>query len=90
MPLTEKDVANIDMVARMIRAAGRTVAGYDPDQLGRLQALHAQIDRAMVTAIAGQRRAGVTWAAIGAELGVTKEAVIQKWGPLVARYEADE
>jgi hypothetical protein len=76
-------VANLDMVGRMIDAAGRTAAGYDPDQLARLAGLHDRIDAAMVVAIAGQRAAGVTWSSIGEALGVTKQAVIQLYGPKV-------
>lgn len=83
MPRTEKDPANLDMIGRMIDAAGRTVAGYDPDQLARLAALRGRIDAAMVTAIAGQRAAGIYWSSIGDALGVTKEAVIMRYGALV-------
>jgi hypothetical protein len=81
MPHTYKDVANLDMVARMIRAAGRTVGQYDPDQLARLYALKAEIDGAMIEAISGQRAAGITWQSIGDALGVTRQAVIQLYGP---------
>lgn len=71
------------MIGRLIVAAGRRVAGYDPDQLARLVALHRTLDAATVEAVAGMRASGVTWRAIGEALGVTKEAVIQAYGPAV-------
>jgi hypothetical protein len=81
MPHTHKDVANLDMMARMIRAAGRTVGEYDPDQLCRLDGLKSVLDAAMVAAVRGQRESGVTWQSIGEALGVTRQAVIQLYGP---------
>lgn len=83
MPHKENDPGNLAMIGRMIDAAGRRVAGYDPDQLARLASLHDNLDRAMVTAIRGQRRTGITWVSIGEALGVTKEAVVQRYGPRV-------
>lgn len=75
------DVANLEACARLIRAAGRRLAGYDPDQLPRLQSLHRAVDDAMVEAVRGQREQGVMWSTIADALGVTKEAVIQAYGP---------
>ena len=83
MPLTHKDPANIDMITRMIGAAGRHVAGLDPDALARLAELRDAVDLAVVVAIAGQRSQGVYWSSIAGALGVTKEAVIQRYGPMV-------
>lgn len=85
MPHSHKDPANISMIARMMTAAGRTVAGLDPDQLARLCDLRQTLDQAIVTAVAGQRSQGVYWSSIGDALGVTKEAVIQRYGPAVAQ-----
>lgn len=79
----ESDVANLDMIARMIAAAGRRVGRYDPDQLVRLQGLHRCLDDAMVEAVAGIRASGVTWASIGEALGVTRQAVIQGYSQAV-------
>lgn len=84
MPHEHRDPGNIDMIARMIGAAGRTVGTLDPDQLARLDALHRRVDEAMVAAIIGQRRAGIRWESIGDALGVTKQAVIQRYGPRVS------
>lgn len=87
MPHTHKDVANLDMIGRMIGAAGRTVAEYDPDQLVRLANLRNHVDAALVIAVAGQRASGMTWASIGDALGVTRQAVIQYYGPMVRELE---
>lgn len=84
MPHSHKDIANLDMIGRMIRAAGRTVGQYDPDQIKRLANLQAELDSAMVEAIAGQRLQGIWWSSIAEELGVTKQAVIQRYGKAVA------
>ncbi len=75
------DVANIAMIGRMIRSAGERIGGYDPDQLARLAALREVLDDAMRRAVAGQRAQGVTWQTIGAALGVSKQAVVQRYGP---------
>lgn len=77
----EADPGNVAATARLIRAAGRRLAGYDPDQLPRLQALHRAVDDAMVEAVRGQREQGITWVSIAEALGVTKEAVVQAYGP---------
>lgn len=80
MPHRHKDPANIDMIARMIGAAGKRAAGMDPDQLARLQHLHRVVDQATAVAVAGQREQGVTWESIGDALGVTKQAALMRWG----------
>lgn len=67
-------------VRRMVRAAGRRVAEADPEDLAELLALQAAVDRALAEAVTGQRAAGTSWAAIGAALGMTKQAAYQRWG----------
>ena len=84
MPHVHSDIANLDMCARMITAAGKRLAGHDPNQLARLADLHRIVDNAMVVAIAGQRAQGITWDWIGESLGVTKQAVIQRFGPRIS------
>lgn len=66
-------------VARMIRAAGRRVAHEDPEQLAALAQLHQEVDEALMVAVAGQRASGIWWSSIGEALGVSKQAVIQRW-----------
>lgn len=80
MPHSEKDPANLDMCSRMIRAAGRRAADFDENQLARLQGLHSAVDAATADAVAAMRARGVTWAAIGAALGVTRQAALMRWG----------
>lgn len=80
MPRSDKDPANLDMIRRMVRSAGRTVADYDEDQLARLNAVHGYVDDAMGDAICRMRARGVTWDRIGRSLGVTRQAVIQRYG----------
>ena len=72
----ESDVANIDMIGRMIRAAGHRVGGYDPDQLVRLAAIREVLDAAIVDAVTGQRSQGITWQSIGDALGITRQAAL--------------
>lgn len=68
------------MIARMIRAAGARTGDYDEDMLAQLYLLHGSVDRAMIEAIGRMRRRGVTWERIGAALGVTRQAALQRWG----------
>lgn len=84
MPHSRKDTANLDMIARMVTAAGKRLADYDPEDLPRLLRIKAIVDEAMVVAIAGMRLSGVTWQSIGDSLGVTRQAVIMGYGPAVA------
>lgn len=73
--------ATIAAATRMIRAAGRRAGGDDPDTLAALAALHRAVDDALAEAVAGQRSQGVRWESIAQALGVTKQAVVQRWGP---------
>lgn len=68
------------MVRRIIRAHGRRVADADPEDLADLLAIRAELDAALAVAIAGQRRNGFSWAAIGRGLGVTRQAAQATWG----------
>ncbi len=65
---------------RIIRAYGRRAATADPDVLADLNHLHDEIEKAMDDAVAELRRQGVTWALIGEELGVTRQAAFLRWG----------
>jgi hypothetical protein len=66
-------------IARMIRALGRRCAEADPDTAALLRLLVDELDDAIAGAVAGWRSTGFSDAQIGRELGVTKQAVQQRW-----------
>lgn len=68
------------MVRRMIRAGGKRVAEADEIELGDLISLHADLDQAIATAVAGQRELGKSWTMIAAATGTTKQAAHARWG----------
>lgn len=69
------------MMRRMIRAHGRRVAGADVEDLTELIALRDELDRAIQTAVDGQRNdLGRSWAEIARATGVTRQAAHARWG----------
>jgi hypothetical protein len=80
-------------LAAVVRAVRGTVgeAGGAPSDspedllagLTHLAALAERIDWALLSVVGEARAGGVTWAAIGAALGVTKQAAQQRFGPYV-------
>lgn len=66
-------------VLRMIRALGVQIGNGDPSEARLLLMIEAEIASAWVTAVAGWRASGFTDADIGAALGVSKQAVQQRW-----------
>lgn len=73
---------------RIVRAAGRRVAGGDVDALPELAALSAAVDAAITDAVTGLRSAGFSWGEIAARLGVTRQAAHQRWSPTTDRQVA--
>lgn len=76
-------VENDDYAAfarRVIRAHGRRVAAGDPDALAALVALAREVDAATGDAVTGLRAAGYSWGDIATRLGVSRQAVQQRWG----------
>jgi Ni2+-binding GTPase involved in maturation of urease and hydrogenase len=65
--------------ARVIRAAGRRIAGGDVEGLPDLAKLAHDLDDALTEAVSGLRRAGYSWTEIANRLGVTKQAAQQRW-----------
>jgi hypothetical protein len=65
---------------RVIRAFGRRIAAGDIDALADAAFLSAQLDTVIKTAITGLRQRGYSWADIGRQLGVTRQAAQQRWG----------
>jgi hypothetical protein len=70
----------LDMLRRMIRAAGARVARTDPDDLAELVAIRADLDAAIQAGVDGLRREGFTWQTIGEATGTTRQAALMKWG----------
>ena len=78
-----KLVQNDDYAAftrRIIRAYGRRIAKGDIDALADLAFLSAHLDHTIRESVTGLRARGYSWADIGLQLGVTKQAAQQRWG----------
>ena len=78
-----KTVENDEYAAflrRAIRAFGRRMGQGDIDALADAAFLADQLDTAIRTAIKGLRARGYSWADIGRQLGVTRQAAQQRWG----------
>jgi hypothetical protein len=74
-----RDTSEIaDAGKRLILAVGRRVAAEDPDALKHLQALGAALDDAFAAGVEGLR-SNYSDRVIGDELGVTRQAVEQRW-----------
>ena len=65
---------------RVTRAFGRRIAAGDIDALADAAILSRQLDITIKTAITGLRQRGYSWADIGLQLGVTRQAAQQRWG----------
>jgi hypothetical protein len=67
------------MATRVIRKLGQRV-GTDFDQLGELAEIAAAADQAMRVAVSVMRERGLSWALIGDQLGITRQAAQQRFG----------
>jgi hypothetical protein len=65
---------------RVIRAYGRRIASGDIDAIADMAATAELFDTAIRDAITGLRAIGYSWADIALRLGVTRQAVQQRWG----------
>ena len=83
-PKAARPVAENDEYAafarRILRAYARRIATGDIDALEAMTDLSGEIDAAIGQAVTGLRRFGYSWADIGAELGITRQAPQQRWG----------
>lgn len=71
----------LDMVGRMIRAAGPRVGRADMDELHQLLRLRDELDQVIDQAVQAVREnGGYSWAAIGEAAGMTRQAAQQRWG----------
>jgi hypothetical protein len=81
----ERDTSEwLEMLRRMIAAAGRRVADADEVELGTLLGLRHDLDKAIAEAVNGQRRRGVSWAYIASASGTTRQNAQQRWGKKVS------
>jgi len=71
-------------VKRVIRTEGRRVArvGTEVD-LADLAALRAELEAAITDAVVGLRQREATWTALGEAFGVSRSAVVQRYGKLM-------
>jgi hypothetical protein len=65
---------------RVIRAFGRRIGAGDIDALADAAFLSAQLDTTIKNAVTGLRNRGYSWADIGRQLGVTRQAAQQRYG----------
>jgi hypothetical protein len=66
-------------VVRQLRAVGRRLAQEDADGLEHLRLIQSELDEVWTVVVPGLRRAGHTDGEIGAVLGITRQAVQQRW-----------
>lgn len=73
--------AYIDFARRVIVAAGRRVGDGDLENLAALDGLRDVLDEAIAGAVAGLRAEphAYPWSAIGDELGVKRQAAMQRF-----------
>ena len=65
---------------RVLRGYGRRIAAGDVDAIADLGGLLGEVETALSRAVTGLRDTGYSWAEIGLRLGVTRQAVHQRWG----------
>jgi len=65
---------------RILRAYSRRVGDGDVEALALMLGLAEEIDVTIAEAVKGLRARGYSWAEIGSRLGITRQAVQQRWG----------
>lgn len=73
---TDREIAGATV--RFVRALGWRLAEADPEDLALLGQVRAELDRAYTNAIGGLRE-NFSDAQIGEALGITRQAVRQRW-----------
>lgn len=80
----------LGFIRRGLRALVRRVGDEaDIESLRSMLDLQQQLDASIVGAVAGLRRAGYSWAEIGARTSMTKQGAQQRWGRAVAALAAE-
>lgn len=82
MPATVDNASYARFMRRSIRALGRRVGAGDVAALPELVALRAEVDAAIVNAVAELRAEphAYSWTEIGAALGITRQAAQTRFG----------
>lgn len=70
----------IKFARRILRAAARRVADRDIDALTALATLQAEVDQALVDAVAGLYGSPYSWTEIGDALGISRQAAQMRFG----------
>ena len=68
-----------EFVRRVLRAYARRIANGDIDALRALNDISDDVENALGRAVVGLRMLGYSWTEIGARLGVSRQAVHQRW-----------
>lgn len=79
-------VTQLDSIAAQLEHLEAERSAIAPAALGRVATASAAFDAAkseLDEAVVIARKVGVTWAAIGAEVGITQQAAQQRWGTKV-------
>jgi hypothetical protein len=69
----------VSATRRFVRVIGKRIATEDPEDLRLLVQMEAELRDAFSTAVAGIRSSGFTDREIGLALGITRQAVEQRW-----------
>lgn len=77
---TVETLEYVEFARRIIRAAGERVADGDEFELAELVSLRDDLERAVATAVKGQRSIGRSWAYIGAALGIKRQSAQERYG----------
>lgn len=81
------DVEYIQMVARMIRAAGKRAAGADGYMLKLVREMHEAVDQAELIAVDGLREQGYSWDYLGADQDMNRQATLRRYNRPEAHTE---
>jgi hypothetical protein len=76
-PRSDEEV--VEAVVRLVRAVGRRAAESDPDAAAWLELIREELASAFARAVESWRALGFTDGQIARELGVSKQAVAQRW-----------
>lgn len=82
-----REVETLDYIAfaeRIIRVAGDRVGNGDEFELAELVGLRDSLERAIATAVKGQRSYGRSWAYIAGALGIKRQSAHERYGERAA------